>query len=213
MSNLAPDWLRIGTDIVGGGAFNAAFSLTGSAVPEPSTWAMMLLGFAGLGFAGYRRAKSIIASSSPDRRTQGFFKDHVVGDEADGPAGRPKPGAFTFVPGRKELGRVEISRGERREERDHGAGHCKSEDGRPPRGKVSAGRGQGRQDASSYAQSFPHRRRRRGGRQPNSASGAGRGSRGERTKQAALAFQTAAHLATDAIVGPLTWKKLIEQDF
>jgi hypothetical protein len=34
---------------------NAAFELTG--VPEPSTWAMMLLGFAGLGFAGYRRAK------------------------------------------------------------------------------------------------------------------------------------------------------------
>jgi hypothetical protein len=27
-------------------------------VPEPSTWAMMLLGFAGLGFAGYRRARS-----------------------------------------------------------------------------------------------------------------------------------------------------------
>jgi hypothetical protein len=25
--------------------------------PEPSTWAMMLLGFAGLGFAGYRKAK------------------------------------------------------------------------------------------------------------------------------------------------------------
>ena len=24
--------------------------------PEPSTWAMMLLGFAGLGYAGYRRA-------------------------------------------------------------------------------------------------------------------------------------------------------------
>ncbi|HZZ21512.1 MAG TPA: PEPxxWA-CTERM sorting domain-containing protein [Roseiarcus sp.] len=24
-------------------------------VPEPSTWAMMLIGFAGLGFAGYRR--------------------------------------------------------------------------------------------------------------------------------------------------------------
>jgi hypothetical protein len=24
-------------------------------VPEPSTWAMMLLGFAGLGFVGYRR--------------------------------------------------------------------------------------------------------------------------------------------------------------
>ena len=29
-------------------------SLTsGSPVPEPSTWAMMALGFAGLGFAGY----------------------------------------------------------------------------------------------------------------------------------------------------------------
>jgi PEP-CTERM motif len=26
-------------------------------VPEPSTWAMMLLGFMGLGYAGYRRAK------------------------------------------------------------------------------------------------------------------------------------------------------------
>jgi hypothetical protein len=25
-------------------------------VPEPSTWAMMVLGFAGLGFAGYRRS-------------------------------------------------------------------------------------------------------------------------------------------------------------
>jgi hypothetical protein len=28
-----------------------------SAVPEPATWAMMLVGFAGLGFAGYRRTK------------------------------------------------------------------------------------------------------------------------------------------------------------
>jgi hypothetical protein len=27
------------------------------ATPEPSTWAMMLLGFAGLGYAGYRRAR------------------------------------------------------------------------------------------------------------------------------------------------------------
>jgi hypothetical protein len=57
---IAPDWLRVGTDIVGGTpapTFNAAFSLNGSVVPEPSTWAMMLLGFAGLGFAGYRRAR------------------------------------------------------------------------------------------------------------------------------------------------------------
>ena len=28
------------------------FSVTAAAIPEPSTWAMMLLGFAGLGFAG-----------------------------------------------------------------------------------------------------------------------------------------------------------------
>jgi hypothetical protein len=30
------------------------FSL-GSGVPEPSTWAMMALGFAGLGYAAFRR--------------------------------------------------------------------------------------------------------------------------------------------------------------
>jgi hypothetical protein len=32
-------------------------SFAAAAVPEPSTWAMMLLGFAGLGYAGYRRAR------------------------------------------------------------------------------------------------------------------------------------------------------------
>ena len=30
-------------------------------VPEPSTWAMMMLGFAGLGFAGYRKARKTVA--------------------------------------------------------------------------------------------------------------------------------------------------------
>ncbi len=30
----------------------------GTTVPEPSSWAMMLLGFAGLGYAGYRKTKS-----------------------------------------------------------------------------------------------------------------------------------------------------------
>jgi hypothetical protein len=43
---------------VGDGAF-----LVGEAVPEPSTWAMMLLGFAGLAFAGCRQTKR----SSPAR--------------------------------------------------------------------------------------------------------------------------------------------------
>jgi hypothetical protein len=33
-----------------------------SGIPEPSTWAMLLLGFAGLGFVGYRRAKRGSAS-------------------------------------------------------------------------------------------------------------------------------------------------------
>jgi hypothetical protein len=37
-----------------GGPFVADYSVS-SAVPEPSTWAMMLLGFCGLGFLAYRR--------------------------------------------------------------------------------------------------------------------------------------------------------------
>jgi hypothetical protein len=37
------------------------FALLGTqlSVPEPSTWTMLLLGFAGLGYAGYRRTKSV----------------------------------------------------------------------------------------------------------------------------------------------------------
>jgi hypothetical protein len=33
-------------------------------VPEPSTWAMMLLGFAGLGFAGYRQRRVLVGAAS-----------------------------------------------------------------------------------------------------------------------------------------------------
>jgi PEP-CTERM motif len=36
-----------------------AFPSTAPTVPEPSTWAMMLLGFAGLGYAGYRRSRRL----------------------------------------------------------------------------------------------------------------------------------------------------------
>jgi hypothetical protein len=55
---LAPDWLRVGKDIVDGTpapAFNFAFSVSGNALPEPSTWAMMILGFFGIGFMAHRR--------------------------------------------------------------------------------------------------------------------------------------------------------------
>jgi hypothetical protein len=52
--NLDPDWLRVGTDIVGGSPapqFNAAFSVAGtSAAPEPSS--VILLGLGALGLLG-----------------------------------------------------------------------------------------------------------------------------------------------------------------
>jgi hypothetical protein len=50
--NLQPDWLRIGTDIVGAAAggtaptFNAAFSLQGETVPEPASLGLLLGGLA-----------------------------------------------------------------------------------------------------------------------------------------------------------------------
>ena len=49
--DLAPDWLRIGTDITHQGPFNAAFSLVGTPVPEPGTYALMLAGLAIVGAA------------------------------------------------------------------------------------------------------------------------------------------------------------------
>jgi hypothetical protein len=50
-ANLDPDWLRVGTDIVGGTsppAFNAAFSLTGEQVPLPATLPLLGTGLVGL---------------------------------------------------------------------------------------------------------------------------------------------------------------------
>ena len=54
-------------DLVAAGAGGYGMDLAfGGAVPEPSTWAMMLVGFGGLGYAGLKRARK---SQSPlDRR-------------------------------------------------------------------------------------------------------------------------------------------------
>ena len=49
-------------------AARARRKLTTLAVPEPSTWAMMLAGFASLGYAGYRRART------PPRLTLPFLR-------------------------------------------------------------------------------------------------------------------------------------------
>jgi hypothetical protein len=54
---LDPDWLRIGTDIVGGvtpPTFNAAFSVTGD-IPEPTSMMLVATGLTGLALFRRRR--------------------------------------------------------------------------------------------------------------------------------------------------------------
>ena len=70
-ASLDPDWLRIGTDIVGGSpapTFNAAFSLTGNSAPEPSS--LLLLGSGLVGLVGGRacRKRKVIPRASDAAR-------------------------------------------------------------------------------------------------------------------------------------------------
>jgi hypothetical protein len=63
---LAPDWLRIGQDIVGGNpfpTFNAAFSLDGVVTPLPGALPLFATGLGALGLLGWRRKRKALASS------------------------------------------------------------------------------------------------------------------------------------------------------
>jgi hypothetical protein len=52
------DSLLVDVTFDSNGSFDGAIHPYVGSVPEPSTWAMLLLGFAGLGFAGYRASRN-----------------------------------------------------------------------------------------------------------------------------------------------------------
>ena len=58
--------LAVGSGVYGQGSGTGTVvieAITGSPVPEPSTWAMMAIGFAGLGYAGWRGSRRTAAHS------------------------------------------------------------------------------------------------------------------------------------------------------
>ena len=57
----------------------------GEAVPEPSTWALMLLGFAGLGYAAFRRLPARLRRQLADESCWGNRPDAAIGIELPGP--------------------------------------------------------------------------------------------------------------------------------
>ena len=70
--NLAPDWLRIGTDITQQGPFNAAFSLDGttSSIPEPAGLLLCLIGLIAMMGSNPRRLSK--TSTSMRSRSEVF---------------------------------------------------------------------------------------------------------------------------------------------
>jgi hypothetical protein len=58
--------IQWGVSVEGGpnGQATVFFEGTVETIPEPSTWAMMLLGFAGLGVVGYRRTRRVVSSAA-----------------------------------------------------------------------------------------------------------------------------------------------------
>jgi hypothetical protein len=64
-ANLDPDWLRVGTDIVGGTTFNQAFTLDGATVPEPATLGLLGCGLACL--AAVRGLRRRVGAAEPAR--------------------------------------------------------------------------------------------------------------------------------------------------
>jgi hypothetical protein len=56
--SVTPDGFGVGGYTQGSANFSVVYTYTPTApVPEPSTWAMMLIGFAGLGFLGWRGSR------------------------------------------------------------------------------------------------------------------------------------------------------------
>ena len=53
-----------GTTVGGLNPEDLVLSVTVTPVPEPSTWAMMLAGFAGLGFLSYRASRKTTAAAA-----------------------------------------------------------------------------------------------------------------------------------------------------